>query len=59
MESNVGKRLETTHTTKKWVGCLSGAKECTACRSRKMLKNDYSLTKISVDTTENEPNIEI
>ena len=33
----------------------SGAKVCESCRSRKMLKNDYLVAKIGVDTAENEP----
>ena len=33
----------------------SGAKVWQSCRSRKMLKNDYLLAKIGVDTAENEP----
>ena len=34
---------------------LSGAKDCKACSSRKMLKNEYLVAKIGVDTAENEP----
>ena len=37
---------------KLWVS--SGAKVCKSCRSWKMLKNDYLLAKIGVDTAENE-----
>ena len=37
----------------------SGAKECTSCRSRKMLQNEYLLAKIGVDTAENEPDVEV
>ena len=33
----------------------SGAKDCKSCRSRKMLKNDYLVAKIGVDTDQNEP----
>ena len=32
-----------------------GAKEYTSCRSREMLKNEYFLSKIGVNTAENEP----
>ena len=37
----------------------SGGKEYTSCSSRKMLKDDYLLTKIGVDTAENEPEVEV
>ena len=33
----------------------SGLKEYKSCRSRKMLKNEYLVTKIGLDTAENEP----
>ena len=33
----------------------SPAEVCRFCRSRKMLKNDYLVAKIGVDTAENEP----
>ena len=36
-----------------WVP--SGAKVCKSCRSWKTLQNDYLVTKIGVDTAENEP----
>ena len=38
-----------------YVGVLSGAEVCKSCRSRKMLKNDAMVAKISADTAENEP----
>ena len=38
---------------KNWVS--TGAKECTFCRSRKMLQNDTLVAKIGFDTDENEP----
>ena len=34
---------------------LSGAKDCISSRSRKMLKNEYLVAKIGLDTAENEP----
>ena len=34
---------------------LSGAKICKFCRSRQQLSNEYLLSKIGVDTAENEP----
>ena len=34
---------------------LRGAKVCTSCRSRKMLKNAPTLAIVAVDTAENEP----
>ena len=37
------------------IGVWRGAKECKSSRSRKMLKNDYLVAKIGVDTAENEP----
>ncbi len=37
------------------IGILSGAKLGKSIRSRKMLKNDYLVAKIGVDTAENEP----
>ena len=36
-------------------GDLSGAKDCISSRSRKMLKNEYLVAKIGLDTAENEP----
>ena len=33
----------------------SGAKDCKSCRSRKMEKHEYLLSKIGFDTAENEP----
>ena len=36
-------------------GVWSGAEVCKSCRYRKMLKNDYLLAKIGVDTGKNEP----
>ena len=39
--------------TKFWI--WSGAKECTSCRSRKMLKNAPTLAIVAVHTAENGP----
>ena len=34
---------------------LSGAKDCKACSSRKMLQNEYLVATIGADVEENEP----
>ena len=46
-------KIVTIFLLKNWI--LSGAKVCKSCRSRKMLKNEYLVAKIGVDTAENEP----
>ena len=38
---------------------VSGAKECTSCRSRTMLNNEHLLATIGVDIAENGPNVKV
>ena len=35
--------------------CLSGAKVCTFCRSRKMLQQEYLVAIVAVNTAEEDP----
>ena len=51
----ITKNTKTLHEFLRRFWIWSGARVCKSCRSRKMLKNEYLVGKIGLDTAEGEP----